>query len=204
MPQLQMQNLLWYTRGREWGFRYLHLPELRTGGWDPIYDSIFESDARIPRRWHGAITLAEGKPLGYVASRFHDHGAVWKDDVGREIPHEMLVILDSDATEEIAGLDWERVVMDYVRTYYSDQFSKDSAEVQAFGAESASLELPTQAAQCFSTRRDIEISGSQRRAKSDGPDRHMPLYEQVLQVLTTDVRVLSERLWERIRGDSSR
>uniref|UniRef100_A0A7C4VR54 Uncharacterized protein n=1 Tax=Desulfatirhabdium butyrativorans TaxID=340467 RepID=A0A7C4VR54_9BACT len=192
MPELRLQNLLWSTRGREWGFRFLHKPAVQVGIWESIYQSIFGSDECVPQRWHGTITHSYGPALQYVASRFIDPIKVWKDAAGREIPHEMLLILETGA-EETAGFDWERVVFEFVRSYYQDQFEKDLSSIQPFVGEAVSFDLPLNVAQCSSIRRDICIDNRYAKPQTDEMKHRLPLYEVGWQVLNTDIKVLMKK-----------
>lgn len=73
-------NLIWATRGREWGFRFL-----RDGGFaDPLpeYDAAFAGIGAGPSACHRVGAM--------VAVRFLDPSGR-KDSAGRVIPHEFVV-----------------------------------------------------------------------------------------------------------------
>lgn len=198
MPELELRNLLWSSRGKEWGFRFLHQPAWPGVRWDLVYQKIFGSDDHVPRRWHGTIVLSAGTALPYVASRFNDYGRVWKDAAGREIPHEMLLILETVSAQKLADLDWERMVMDCVRNYYQDQFDKDPASVKPLVDESTSVGLPWQRSPLPSITYNIRIDKQQAQAR-DSRNR-FPLYEEVWRVLNMDIRVLFKMIIRRLRG----
>ena len=200
MPAMRLQNLLWSARGKEWGFRFLHQPALHVGKWESVYQSIFGSDDYVPQRWHGTIILSEGTALPYVASRFNDQSTVWKDAAGREIPHEMLLILETASIDEMAGLDWERVMMDYVRSYYQNQFDKDSASIQMFVGDADSLDLPLQVAQRPSISRDIRIDSRHASIMPSDRESRLPLYEKLWRVLNMDLKVLMRRILANLCG----
>lgn len=73
-------SLIWATRGRTWGFKFIH-----NGGFsDPLpeYDRAFSSDSNEPqvyRRIGGKVALRFPDPLER------------KDAAGRVIPHEFIV-----------------------------------------------------------------------------------------------------------------
>lgn len=73
-------SMIWATRGRTWGFRFL-----RTGGFEdplPVYEAAFADIGSGPRAIHRV-----GETL---AVRFPDPGGR-EDSAGRLIPHEMVV-----------------------------------------------------------------------------------------------------------------
>lgn len=73
-------SLIWATRGRTWGFRFL-----RDGGFEdplPVYDSAFAGIESGPSAIH--------RVGGTVAVRFPDPSGR-KDSAGRLIPHDLVV-----------------------------------------------------------------------------------------------------------------
>lgn len=75
-----VSQVIWATRGRTWGFRFL----LNGGLSDPLplYDEAFGQMANAPSAW------VEGS--GHVALRFPDPMGR-RDTAGRLIPHEFIV-----------------------------------------------------------------------------------------------------------------
>lgn len=76
-------NLIWATRGRSWGFRFL----LNAGFPDPLpeYERAFqdlEDDPTAWRRGAGHVALRLADPLGR------------RDAAGRVIPHEFVILGD--------------------------------------------------------------------------------------------------------------
>lgn len=74
-------NLVWATRGRVWGFRFL----LDGGFGDPfsVYDSAFsgtEGESAVYRRIASRVALRFPDPLGR------------RDQAGRVIPHDLVVL----------------------------------------------------------------------------------------------------------------
>ena len=74
-------NLVWATRGRSWGFRFL----LDGGHSDPLpaYERAFagtEGESTVCRRVDGQVALRFTDPLGR------------RDEAGRPIPHDIVVL----------------------------------------------------------------------------------------------------------------
>lgn len=106
-------TLIWATRGREWGFRFL-----RDGGLDdplPVYDEAF-----------AGMDAASGLRRGArgCALRFPDPEGR-RDRSGRVIPHDF-VLLGADA-EDIGTLEdgmravWPRVAEEFARVWRSPE-----------------------------------------------------------------------------------
>lgn len=103
-------RLIWATRGRTWGFRFLRRGELT----DPLpeYSVAFAEFEGATQMWQhvgGVTALRFEDPLGR------------KDRAGRVIPHDF-VIYDDGATEVdsvAAGIDliWPLVEDEYARSY---------------------------------------------------------------------------------------
>lgn len=109
-------SLIWATRGRTWGFRFL-----RRGGCEdplPVYDAAFsgvEENTEARRRVAETMTLPE-----MVALRFPDPEGR-RDRVGRVIPHEFVVfgpLADEiNSVEDGRRLIWPRVADEYTRVW---------------------------------------------------------------------------------------
>jgi hypothetical protein len=125
-----LSHLLWSTRGKEWGFRFLHTPVQLLDYRDQIYESIFMTDEGTPLSLYGNIYMAEGKMFSYVACRFFDSGGLWIDAAGREIPHELLLVLDSTSLhEEVIFSNWHEIVMAHLRDAYRQAYINDPATI---------------------------------------------------------------------------
>ena len=91
-------NLVWATRGRSWGFRFL-----RDGGFPdplPVYDRAFagtEGESRTCRRVDTQVALRFPDPAGR------------SDEVGRTIPHD-IVVLPPFANEILSIDDGQRII----------------------------------------------------------------------------------------------
>ncbi|MGY1784819.1 hypothetical protein [Geodermatophilus sp. SYSU D00698] len=79
-------RLIWATRGRTWGFRFL-----RRGGYVdplPVYDAAFSGVEDKPEAWRRVAETSAQPEM--VALRFPDPDGR-RDRVGRVIPHEFVV-----------------------------------------------------------------------------------------------------------------
>ena len=170
---LYSDSLLWSTRGRSWGFRFLHLPEGRLAGenWDAVYQQVFANNEHVPARFRGTMVLRDGRSVAYVAARFFDDKEVWKDAAGRTIPHEMLLVVEDDDATAIAGTDWPATLMDHLRDTYRSVFALDAGSLPqatalpyyAFRLEGAGHSEPCQASAI--DVRDLTASGGERASK---------------------------------------
>ena len=198
MPSMKLENLLWSTRGKEWGFRFLHVPQRYSVEWSDIYQKIFGNDDRVPMRWWGIVVLPDGESITYVACRFFDSSRKWKDAAGREIPQEMLLEVESESAEEIANFSWQLPVMEYVRDYYVETYKKDPDAVVPFSFDpSAKVFIPKLRDQFSSVRLDLNIGNQQSKAESNKVwDRGggMPLHQNIWNLLNMDVCELPARI----------
>ena len=101
-------NLVWATRGRAWGFRFL----LDGGFGDPfpVYDSAFsgtEGESAVYRRIASRVALRFPDPLGR------------RDEAGRVIPHD-LVVLPPLADEVRSVEEGLLVVWPLIADFYAD------------------------------------------------------------------------------------
>lgn len=107
------ESLIWATRGRSWGFRFL----LNGGQSDPLLDyersfADLEDEPTTWRRVAGKVALRLPDPLGR------------KDAAGRVIPHEFVVA--GDLADEIGSIEdglhriWPLVADAYARVWDAD------------------------------------------------------------------------------------
>lgn len=107
------EGLIWATRGRFWGFRFL----LDGGLSDPLleYERIFADLGDEPTVWRRAA--------GKVALRFPDPLGR-RDAAGRVIPHEFVVfgdfVNDIQSAEEGLQLVWGQVAQAYAQVWDSE------------------------------------------------------------------------------------
>lgn len=112
-------TLIWATRGRNWGFRFL-----RNGGFTdplPAYDAAFTGIVAVPSAYKRVGTT--------VAVRFPDpHGR--RDAAGRLIPHDLVVFppLSNDVHTVEDALE---KVWPLIATEYDDAWSSDTPPRQA-------------------------------------------------------------------------
>jgi hypothetical protein len=108
------ERLIWATRGRSWGFRFL----LKGGLSDPLpaYERSFADLGNEPRACHRAA--------GKVALRFPDPLGR-RDASGRVIPHEFVLVGDlADEVESVEdGLEqlWPLVAEAYTRVWDAER-----------------------------------------------------------------------------------
>lgn len=103
-------NLIWATRGRTWGFRFL----LNGGFDDPLVvrDDVFSGLEDQPEAWRrvdGKVALRFPDPLGR------------QDAAGRVIPHEFVVLEPEadriDSLEDGRRLIWPLVAAEFERVW---------------------------------------------------------------------------------------
>ena len=108
------EQLIWATRGRSWGFRFL----LKGGLSDPlpVYERSFANLKDEPTTFH--------RSAGKVALRFPDPLGR-RDASGRVIPHEFVVL--GDLADEIESVEdglqrvWPLVAKAYARTWDAER-----------------------------------------------------------------------------------
>lgn len=117
-------NLIWATRGRSWGFRFL----LDGGFDDPLepYEAAFqglEGESSVCRRVNDVIALRFPDPMGR------------RDTAGRVIPHDF-VVLAPDASDVNSLEDGYRLVWSSVAHAYDLAWDAarppTSADIQKF------------------------------------------------------------------------
>ncbi|MGE3407577.1 MAG: hypothetical protein AB7I37_12230 [Pirellulales bacterium] len=114
MLEINLNQLLWATRGLDWGYRKLHLPPGNRDDWTKIYDAVFAVDSRTPMFRFGQIADGGGKPRGYIACRVVDAVEEFRDSAGRTIDHEFLLLTPDTAVND----DWYVHVLDVLRPAY--------------------------------------------------------------------------------------
>ena len=113
------ERLIWATRGRSWGFRFL----LKGGRSDPllVYERSFADLEDEPTTCHRAA--------GKVALRFPDPLGR-RDASGRVIPHEFVVFGDSadeiDSVEDGLQQVWPLVAEAYARVWDAERPPTDA------------------------------------------------------------------------------
>lgn len=114
-PDPDLRNhLIWATRGRTWGFRFL----LTGGRADPLldYERAFELIESGPEAWQGTA--------GVVALRFPDP-LDRKDTAGRVIPHDFVLL--TVCAERVASFeDGQQLVWPLVEGAYARIWDAES------------------------------------------------------------------------------
>ena len=89
---MNLNTLLWSTRGRDWGFRMLLYPQMPCEDWLVSYQSMFKQSSSDEAQFRrGQVELGQGRNVPYVAVKFTDPQSR-TDRAGRLIPHEIAVI----------------------------------------------------------------------------------------------------------------
>ena len=128
------ERLIWATRGRSWGFRFL----LKGGLSDPllVYERSFanlEDEPTACRRAAGTVALRFPDPLGR------------RDASGRVIPHEFVVF--GDLADEIESVEdglqrvWPRVAEAYARVWDTER-PPSVADLRLTPEDNPSLDAP--------------------------------------------------------------
>ena|SRR3712207_3186476 len=109
-------SLIWATRGRTWGFRFL-----RTGGFEdplPVYETAFSEVEGRSEAWRRVARTATHPEM--VALRFPDPSGR-RDQAGRVIPHDFVVLHplanQIDSVEDGRQLVWPLVAADFERIW---------------------------------------------------------------------------------------
>jgi hypothetical protein len=129
--------LIWATRGRSWGFRFL----LKGGLPDPllIYERSFAELGDEPATCHRAA--------GKVALRFPDPLGR-RDAAGRVIPHEF--VLSGDLADEVESVEdglqqvWPLVAGAFARVWGADR-PPSAADLRLAAEEDPPLDAPRSA-----------------------------------------------------------
>ena len=131
------ERLIWATRGRSWGFRFL----LKGGLSDPllVYERSFadlEDEPATCRRAAGKVALRFPDPLGR------------RDASGRVIPHEFVVF--GDLADEIESVEdglrqvWPLVAEAYARVWDAER-PPSVADLRLTAEDNPSLDAPRSA-----------------------------------------------------------
>ena len=122
------ENLLWMTRGKEWGFRFLSkCSSLPSDVVEDLYKKVFLRDESRFGYWKGFISVDEVR-TPYVACRCYDK-TIQRDQAGRRIPHDFLMLCTDEGYSLLSCLKWESLILDKVRGLYSDRYSRGADAV---------------------------------------------------------------------------
>jgi hypothetical protein len=110
---LDLNNILWSTAGRDWEFRFLLEPE-QCDDWVAYHRSIFQpSAANETDINHGSILSGS---VIYTSVVFLDPEGR-KDSAGRVIPHEVAVIGEHLDRDNLKNMLWEKLSNVYSQLY---------------------------------------------------------------------------------------
>ena len=115
------------TRGKSWEFRFLSKCSSLSPVIDAVYKTVFLRDESRFGYWKGIISF-DGRKWPYVACRCYDH-TMQRDEAGRRIPHDFLLLCSDEEYNLISGLAWESLILDQVRGLYSERYSRCANEV---------------------------------------------------------------------------
>lgn len=90
---MKLTNILWSTRGQDWGFRMLRRPELGCNDWLDVHHEMFRESKAVEEydANQGNIKLSSNLTVPYIAFSFPDPEKR-KDRSGRIIPHEVALV----------------------------------------------------------------------------------------------------------------
>ena len=193
MLTLDLSNMLWSTRGKEWGFRFLHVPSDRTLPWDEVYSKVFGSSDDHARYRHGSIHMPQCRSTAYIAVRLFDPEQDWRDSAGRAIPHELLFVVDPESMDRAIRVDWPRVVLAHLRPWYHKAYN-GRPEAIANDAFQGLIAIPETASRPPARSENTDITLRSLRGIGDGSsDASEPLHSRLWRVLNTDVADLLRR-----------
>lgn len=117
---INKSNFLWMTRGKKWGFRFLSKCSLLAPVSETVYKAVFLHDDSRFGYWKGFVFL-DGRRQPYVACRCYD-SMIQRDEAGRRIPHDFLLLCSDEEFKCLSGLAWESLILEQVRGLYSDRY----------------------------------------------------------------------------------
>ena len=132
-----VDQLLWATRGRSWGFRIL-TPATATG-LNPlsVYEAVFDAlDASSPVQASEAqfvravMVDAYGADSWVIAARFLDPDTTCCDESGRRIPHEILLVgkMNTAPDPRTGPADWHLQVFRRLAPLYRELYQLKSSD----------------------------------------------------------------------------
>lgn len=90
---MNLDNILWITRGNQWGFRILLKPQLECEDWFDIYELIFDQNSTEKEQFVKSYVRINNHKIPYVSVVFLDL-ASRKDQSTRIIPHKVAILGD--------------------------------------------------------------------------------------------------------------
>lgn len=126
---MNLDNILWITRGNQWGFRILLKPQLECEDWFNIHDLIFDQNSSEKEQFSKSYVRIDNHKTPYVSLVFLDP-ASRKDQSTRIIPHKVAILGDDckffDNLDSVKRSLWPKLSDVYSELYdYSvNQMSK--------------------------------------------------------------------------------
>lgn len=124
-------RLLWATRGRSWDFRFLL--RAKATGLNPLslYEAVFavsEASAPLvegqPQCFRAKVVDAGGADCWVIGARFLDPDTDCRDEAGRRIPHEILLVGKGSKMPDprTAPVDWHLQVFQRLAPVYREVY----------------------------------------------------------------------------------
>ena len=134
MTTVPLSRLLWSSRGKHWGFRFLLYPSDAKSSdfWLGVHDRTFGTSSEVPFYSQGLVDLPDGSSVAYLAARFYDEGHEWRDDsggLGREIPHEVLLLVNAHERAALSASNWSHAIMEALRPVYAELYPLSREEM---------------------------------------------------------------------------
>jgi len=131
---VHLSRLLWSSRGKHWGFRFLLSPAdvKNPDFWLGVHDRTFGTSSDVPFSSQGLENLPDGSAVAYLAARFYDEGHEWRDDsggLGREIPHEVLLLVNAHERAALSASNWSHAIMEALRPWYAELYPLSREEM---------------------------------------------------------------------------
>ncbi|CAK0780199.1 hypothetical protein CCP4SC76_7270003 [Gammaproteobacteria bacterium] len=134
---INVSDILWSTRGFEWGFRLLHTPNQKCSDWLEVRNSVFGFSTDDEHFFaKGEVLLTPYKRQRYVALRFLDP-ELRCDSAGRVIPHE-IIVFDCSAQEIVDFENGKQMLWLLLAKAYADNYREQPKKVSVV-AEDGSL-----------------------------------------------------------------
>lgn len=128
---MKLTNILWSTRGYEWGFRRLLEPTFECTDWFIPYQQMFpESSSNEPKFYSGEVKLPENnKTYKYVAIRFLDTNEN-KDKSNRIIPHEIALL--GEKSQDYSDFEsFHSAIWSYLAPIYKKVYKYEIKEIES-------------------------------------------------------------------------
>ncbi|MFE4108475.1 hypothetical protein [Almyronema epifaneia] len=191
---MKLTNILWSTRGHDWGFRMLLLPKLSCTDWLDAHHRMFQDNTATEEYQvnQGNIRLSSNLTVSYIALSFPDPEQR-KDRSGRIIPHEVALLGEEiNAFQDIqfaVNEIWKTLSSTYATLY---PLSPDEVDKRSIEARGDSLYL---------VQKEAEINTSLTEDKK--PNFHPVAIAIAVIAIATIILMLSLQYLEQDRNPGS-